>query len=361
MKRGSCVKKWLGSGVVGGLVALLWVAAAHAETAVIDVRDGAGLQLLAEQGQIMVSTWDRPQIRIDSVLPVHVTHRITTMPGGHAVTVLAVHANTPDGRVELPQEQFVVAMPPAGTEFDSTMVHGNGPMQIIVPASLAYFGARLTRGLVHLSDLKATFLIKIRRGAVALDRLSGEGFVQVLEGPITARDSTFTRLRARTGTDDIVLERCRSKQIEVMSVGGTLVYDDGSFEPGLAHFESTSGSIAIGVSSGGAQIGGQTGGQIFAALDRGSSANVQPHEVTATLNGGGPYVTVASATGSLYLYNGSFDHGGALAHRPNLPPEWGRIDQTLHRLRALQQNPLAPPARRAAPGRSHGGLQQEFP
>lgn len=320
-------------------------AVAGAETNVIDVHDTAGLVLRSKRAQIIVSTWDRPQIRIDSAGPITVEHQTRTLklegPAAHPIPILAV--KSADGTLELPQEQFVVQMPPEGTVFDDTVITGAGVMHITVPQNLTYLGASLARGHITLRDLKTTFIIKINTGGVIFNHVSGEGYVQVLLGPISIRDSTFTRLRARTGKDDVVMERCHAKQIEVASINGSVVYDNGTFEPGIAHFESATGDVAIGLASGGAQIGGQTQGQIFTALDHGSNASARPHEVNAVVNGGGPYVSIASSSGTLYVYNGSLQHNGNLMHRPNLPPEWDRLDRTMHRFRTMLPGPAPAP------------------
>src|SRR5665213_2870012 len=73
-------------------------------------------------------------------------------------------------------------------------------------------------------------------------------------GALPPEEFPFTGVRA--GPHDVVsiaahdvFERCRSKQIEATSVTGSIVYDGGAFDPGLARFESQSGNIALGVTS----------------------------------------------------------------------------------------------------------------
>ena len=346
---GLSVKRLLFGSSLAAALLLSLGAVAGAETNIIDVHDIAGLTLMSSRAQVIITTWDRPQIRIDSSGPVNIEHQVHAIkidgPAARPVTILAV--KSANGRLELPQEQFVVQMPADGTPFDDTIVSGTGVLKILVPRNLTYLGVRLARGRVAIRGLRTTFIVKVGRGGVALDHMSGEGYVQVLEGPISANDSSFTRLRARTGANDVVMERCHAKQIDVSSINGTILYDDGTFEPGIAHFESVNGNVAIGLASGGAQIGGQTQGQIFTALDHGSNANVRPHEVNATIGGGGPYVSIASTSGTLYLYNGSLRKSG---RRPNLPSAWAKLDKAIARFRARQfpgksPKPIAPPIR----------------
>jgi hypothetical protein len=95
------------------------------------------------------------------------------------------------------------------------------------------------------------------------------------------------------------------------------VYDGGSFQPGLAHFESTRGDVAVGA-SGGVQLGGHTAGEGRVYTNFQHPANVEGHngEASATIGGGGPVVTATSQTGNVYFYDGS------LRTRQNLPAQW---------------------------------------
>ena len=69
---------------------------------------------------------------------------------------------------------------------------------------------------------------------------------------------------------------CTSHQIEASSKYGSIVYDNGKFQPGLARFESDHGNVALGV-RGGAQIGAHSGsGHIVSTFHNGAPANGNP-------------------------------------------------------------------------------------
>ena len=93
-----------------------------------------------------------------------------------------------------------------------------------------------------------TLIAMTRIGAVTLSNLGGTVFAQTFRGPIVARASTFDRVRARSLFGNVTFERCNVRQIEATTVAGSIVYDRGSFAPGLARFESIDGNVAIGAS-----------------------------------------------------------------------------------------------------------------
>jgi hypothetical protein len=147
-------------------------------------------------------------------------------------------------------------------------------------------------------------------------------FVQMMNGRLDVVDSSFDRLRARGNNATFVFEHNRARQIEVTTVSGSIVYDNGTFDPGLARFESTNGSIAIGVASG-AQIAARSGdGRVYSMWDKRTPIDQRSDgEASATVAGGGPVVNAVTAHGSVFLYDGSLDT------RQTFPPEWRQIRQ----------------------------------
>jgi hypothetical protein len=113
----------------------------------------------------------------------------------------------------------------------------------------------------------------------------------------------------RTATGDELFQGCTSHQIQATSAYGSIVYDNGDFQPGLARFESEHGNVALGV-RGGAQIGAYSGsGHVISNFDDATNVHGATNSKQATVGGGGPVVTAASKNGSVYLYNGSMnDH-----------------------------------------------------
>jgi hypothetical protein len=142
-----------------------------------------------------------------------------------------------------------------------------------------------------------------------------------MRGPVIAHASSFDRLRVRTGTGNAVFDGVHAKQIEVSSVFGSILYDGGSFEPGLAHFETQNGDVAIGV-NGPADLGGRSStGRVYTNFDH--PAQVTEGGSHATVGGGGPLVTATSATGNVFFYDGSL-------RGRHTPADWDSLKQTLN-------------------------------
>jgi hypothetical protein len=138
-----------------------------------------------------------------------------------------------------------------------------------------------------------------------MNHVNGSGYAETLTGPVNASDSNFARLRVRTATGDMMFRGCTSHQIEATSTYGSITYDNGRFQPGLARFESVHGNVALGV-QGGAQIGAQTrSGHIVSSFRTEAQTRGNATTTQATVRGGGPVVTAITRNGSVYLYNGS--------------------------------------------------------
>ncbi len=171
-----------------------------------------------------------------------------------------------------------------------------------------------------------------------LNDVTSAAFVQLMNGRLDVADSSFDRLRARGNAAAFVFEHNRARQIEVSTVSGNIVYDNGTFDPGLARFESTNGSIGIGFATGAQVEARSTEGHVYSLWDRRTPIDQRgDSDVSATVGGGGPVVNAVTARGNVYLYDGS------LASRRLLPPEWRPIRQTI----AQSQQPI--PARLQPP------------
>ena len=111
---------------------------------------------------------------------------------------------------------------------------------------------------------------------------------------IEATNSSFDRLRVRTATGNMFFRGCSSQQIQATSNYGSIVYDNGDFQAGLARFESDHGNVALGV-RGGAQIGAHSGsGHVVSNFQDGAFVQGNPETKQATVGGGGPVVTATS-------------------------------------------------------------------
>jgi hypothetical protein len=277
------------------------------------------------QGDVTVKTWDRPQVQIDADPGVNTERRSLSFPADRDVPIPEAHVSTKDGPVVLPAETFVVSTVTKGLQ-ETIAITGSGNAVVSIPAATPLLIVAVGRGRVTVNDLReGTFIVRVQNGAAILSNVGRDGFVQVMRGDIVASNSAFTRLRARSAVANIWFENCRASQIEVNSVNGSIVYDGGSFAPGLARFESATGPVVLGVTGPATITAHATEGQVYALLDRRSSTGVRGGEGDANLEGGGPTVTAASGSADIYVYNGT------IKDRRDLPPSWAPLIARLRR------------------------------
>jgi len=258
-------------------------------------------------GKLTVKTWNRPQVKVETdgtvemqhVAPAAAEPRIPRQYTAWSQTI-----PTSRGDVNLPEESFVLPQL-QGSSHDEVMARGQGNTTITIPRGTALVTAQVGTGQFNLRNYNGVFIAHVRDGGVSMNHVDGSGYVESLRGPISASNSTFGRLRARTATGNMMFRGCTSHQIEASSNYGSIVYDNGAFEPGLAHFESVHGNVALGV-RGGAQIGARSGsGHIVSSFPNGAQMRGSHNSAQATVRGGGPMVTAVSKNGSVYIYNGS--------------------------------------------------------
>ncbi len=208
------------------------------------------INLSINGGTLNVRTWDRPQVQIQSTVALQVQQfssaaMMRNVP--REIAVLAGQIQSPRGLLTMPRETFVVGSAASGPHDGIAITGSGGETTITIPASTALLVTRMPRGFVTIDGYRTgTFFVRLRNGWVHMTNVGGEGFVQVMRGPIVASDSSFLRLRARSAIGNIIFERCHARQIEVSTIAGAISFDNGSFEPGLARFESQYGPVALG-------------------------------------------------------------------------------------------------------------------
>ena len=286
-------------------------------------------------GSITIKTWNRNAVQIDAppgVSAEHLDAALVRRRIPRQYPAWAQSVRTARGVASLPAEVWVMPQLSADPH-DAVVVRGDGDTVVTVPTGTAFVLARaFGKGGIDLGDYRnGAFFLTTRAGAVSLRDVSGTGFVGTVRGPILASDSSFVRLRARNGAGRIFFSNCASEQIEVTSVFGSIVYDNGTFSSGLARFESTDGDVALGI-GGNAQVGAHTGSGAVATDFAGrASVSGRGGDARATVGNGGPAVTASSGSGTILLYDGSLrDHASLAKRAPNLraivrrPPTTGR-------------------------------------
>jgi hypothetical protein len=302
-----------------------------------DVAEGGVVFIRTTDADVTIRTWDRSVVAADwdDADQVAISKRSYNATGGFAVpkrTIRVSRPGEPLRTLDLPPEDFPIERLTPGLHDMVTFLQakrGNDfetgateplHLTVTVPNTTGAIIVRAGKGTISLANYRGTALVFADNAQVFLSNVQGAYFLQVVNGKTYAIDSSFERLRARSNTASFVFERCASKQIDVQSYTGSIVYDDGRFEPGLARFATDSGDIAIGT-TGAAQVAGRsTEGHVFTNFDRpvqiDAPVGSQTNALNAIVAGGGPLVNVSTVRGSAFLYDGSLTN-----HRP-LALEW---------------------------------------
>lgn len=321
----------------------------------LDVGDQAVVNVLVRGrgNDVTVRVWDRPSVQLDfaeDAAPV-IDRRVVAFGPGHTPLAQQIPPQLVPPQVfmmhdpgglpppgALPPEEFPYAgVRPGNHDVVHIFAAEGSHLVLTVPASTGILALRLGGGHTTVEGFRGANLLVIQnQGRVELTGTTTTAFVQMNAGTFYAADSTFDRIRIRGIAAHDVFERCRSKQIEATTIVGSIVYDGGSFDPGLARFESQSGNIALGVTSGAQLTGRSTEGHVYTLFDRRGAASVEQHgdgDAVATVAGGGPLVNAISARGNIYLYDGT------LLSRRNVNPEW----KAVHQLFNAHRKPAAAP------------------
>ncbi len=295
------------------------------------VENAPVLRIQMRSGNLTIRTWDRAEVQIASSDPVNARHfsaeAVARALHGGDIPIFATSVQTPNGRVTLPLEEFSVGSL-ANEPHDGVVIFGgdnNATVTVTVPSSTAFIAAIVVHGQLHLLDYRSgTFLARVHNGFMQLVNDGGDGYVEVARGPVVISNSAFDRIRARTALGDILFRDCNARQIEVSSINGSIGYDNGTFVPGLARFETQTGNIALGIAGGGVQIGAHSSnGKVYSDFAHGADVRGNATDTQAIVSGGGPVVTASSQSGSVYLYDGSFKSRG------HLQQQWRPVNHLL--------------------------------
>jgi hypothetical protein len=294
------------------------IAHARAATTLIPSTGAPFIIVQLGSGSVTIRTWNRSDVQIaadPSISFHHAPPRDFAARAPQQIMLWSEKIATPAGTFILGPEPFLLPAFAPGAH-DALVVHGDGAVIITIPEQSPLIDADVRLGSVTIDDFRGTaFVAHVVTGDVHLSGDAGTGAIQVNNGPVVATGSTFDRLRVRTGRGNIAMTNCVARQIEVTSLAGSILYDDGTFEPGLAHFESERGNITLGLASG-AQIQAHSdAGKIL--YDAGGDGRVtrSAQDAQATLEGGGPVVTATSGSGAIFFFDGSLRDHPAFARR----------------------------------------------
>lgn len=312
-------------------------APARAAGASLDVGDQAivNVTVRGPRNAVEIRTWDRPSVEVESDQPTQIGRRsvLLGVAGGLPLAQPLPPAvwRGPDGPAIVPPEIFPLAgLRPGAHDVVVVAAPPGSHVTITVPASIGLLRALVGGGTTTIDGYRGANLFVVQnQGRLRIGGGSTTAFVQLGNGLIEADGATFDRLRVRANAASVIFEGCRTRQIETTTIRGNVVYDGGSFDPGLARFESQSGSIALGV-RGDAQLAGRSlDGRVFTSFEqRAAVEQTGPNAATATLgNGRGPLVNALSAHGDVFLYDGS------LRARRTVPPAFRPLHQALTRRR----------------------------
>jgi hypothetical protein len=316
-------------------------AASVAGTSALDVGDQAVIRVFmrGKGNSVEVRTWDRQTVQVESAdyATPQVERSVVAFgtprnPLSQQVPAQLYTTHDSGGLAgigqTLPPEEFPYqGFRPGIHDMVRVTAPQGSRLMVMVPASTGVLDLRVGGGQTTIEGYRGANLYVLQgTGWVHLDSSTTTAFVQLNYGSVFADDGVFDRIRVRgIGAHD-VFERCRSKQIEASSISGTIVYDGGSFDPGLARFESQTGNIALGVTSSAQLMGRSDTGHVYTMFDQRGSAIVDQHgdgNATASVGSGGPLVNALSAHGNVFLYDGT------MSSRRTVAPEWRPVLQVV--------------------------------
>ena len=317
----------LRTAAVAALVFTLCAAAARASIVPLPGGTAPVVRVAVRDGLVTVRTWNRSDVQVQGD-HVEQARAFSAQAVARAlrgdVPIFATKVQTRSGAVALPAESFPLGSLPDG-DHPGVAVRADGNVVVTVPSATSLMLLNANRGGILVRGYHGTLVARLHNGPIMLQNFSGSAYLESARGRIFVNDSMLDRMRARTAIGNIVFNNCTAREIEVSSVDGAVVYDNGTFAPGLARFESQNGPVAVGVAGGNVQIGAHSnGGRIFTDFSR-ATVNGNGSDARAVVGDGGPVVTVASGS-TVYLYDGS------LARHRNAGFAWHQLRVRIPRL-----------------------------
>jgi hypothetical protein len=351
--------RWIAAGLgvlLACVVSAISPAPAQSASSSFEVGDQAIVRVFVKgrENEVTIRTWDRPTVQVESGDgDAPAIERKSVAAGTPSFPLSAAIGPFPwiqhaEGQIvaqgTFPPEDFPYALFRPGNHDVVRVVADEGSHLVVtVPANTGILWVQVGGGITTIDGYRGANLFVIQgSGRVRLNRVATTAFAQTGFGTLHATDSAFDRIRIRDNAAQVIFERVRSKQIEASTITGSFIYDGGTFDPGLARFESQNGNIALGV-AGPALLSGRSGdGHVYTQFDQRVAVEQRSDaEATANVGGGGPLVNAISNHGNVYLYDGT------LLGRHAIAPEWRPIQRlfTFRRRVQAQRPPRTPTAR----------------
>ncbi len=327
-RRGHRRMKTVNFSALRGRVAAAWVlffalsgGISRAATITLPAPGSPVVRIVVRQGAVTVRTWDRSDVQVQGD-NIEQARRFSPQAVTRALRgdlpIFATKVQSPHGAITLPAESFSLSSVTAA-DHPGIAVRAGSDVFVTVPAGTALLLINGNRGAIAVQGYRGgTLVARLHNGTIAVQDFAGSAYLETARGRILVSGSMLDRIRARTAIGNILFDNCAAREIEVSSVDGAVVYNNGTFAPGLARFESQNGPVAIGVAGGSVQIGAHSdGGHIFSDFAR-ADVRGGGSDARATLGSGGPVVTAVSGA-SVYLYDGS------LAQHRKAGAAWRRL------------------------------------
>jgi len=285
--------------VIGALVAL---SAVQQTDTVIPLDGATRLEVDAPGGSIVVSTWDRDEIRIQAEHSSRTFVDIDRSRNRIDVEAEARRgpANIVDFRLTVPAS---LALELDGMYTDITVDGADGEVEAeTLQGDVTIRGGR---GRVRAGSTTGTILVEGAEGTVEVETAAGDIRVRRSSGEIYGESAG----------GDIVLEEMAATAVDVGSVGGRVFYS-GSFDPsGSYFFGSHGGSVTISVPDGTAASFALASlhGAITSNLEGAPSRLERGERHTFDIGGGGALVEAETFGGRIMVVR-----QGSLAVEP--PP-----------------------------------------
>ena len=217
------------------LIAALALSAPQAADTVIAVDRGTRLEVNNFRGEVVVESWGRDEVRIESDLS-----RRQVLDADRFGATLRVRPRTRNGG-------------PRDAEFRITVPRW---MDVRVEGNQVDVDVRGTEGEVSVETIAGDAVVEGGRGLVTVQSIQGEVWIRGARGRVEAQgvneditvEDVEGEVYVETTNGDVSLRRIRSSMAKARTVNGDLVYDGTILDDGRYYFATHNGDLEVTVS-----------------------------------------------------------------------------------------------------------------